>query len=146
MNLTQADLAPAWPGREGAALAASFRRPAEEVELPVEEVVTPAEVVAAQAKEADEVTTVGLRGGGGGEWWWRRRGAGQRRRGSKAAARRATAGRTRSRRRQIRPPGRWIWCGTTSRQWQRCGVRGVGIGGKGATTTVAMVAAAEEVE
>lgn len=108
---------PAWPGREGAEPAASFRRLVEEVELPVEEVVTPAEVVAAQAEEADEVTTAGLRGGGGGEWWWRRRGAGQRRRGWKAAARRATAGRTRSRRGQIRPPGQWIWCGATSRQW-----------------------------
>ncbi|EEE59311.1 hypothetical protein OsJ_11368 [Oryza sativa Japonica Group] len=70
----EANLAPSWPSREGAAPAAPLQRPAEEIELPLEEAV-------AQAEEADEVMAAGLRSGGGGEWWWRRRSPGQRRRG-----------------------------------------------------------------
>lgn len=99
--------------------------------------MTPAEVVAAQAKEADEVTTVGLRGGGGSEWWWRR---GCSQGGDRSGRRRATAGGP-VRPRQIRPDGGFV------RDDSRRGARSSGAArGKGATTTVAMVAAAEEVE
>uniref|UniRef100_A0A0E0FPT6 Uncharacterized protein n=1 Tax=Oryza nivara TaxID=4536 RepID=A0A0E0FPT6_ORYNI len=59
----KADMAPSWLGREGAALAAPHRRPADEVKLSVEEAVAPAEVVAAQTEEANEVAAVS--GGGG---------------------------------------------------------------------------------
>nr|AAR87157.1 hypothetical protein [Oryza sativa Japonica Group]ABF96765.1 hypothetical protein LOC_Os03g31700 [Oryza sativa Japonica Group] len=54
----EANLAPSWPSREGAAPAAPLQRPAEEIELPLEEAV-------AQAEEADEVMAAGLRSGGG---------------------------------------------------------------------------------
>uniref|UniRef100_A0A0D3ERI8 DUF834 domain-containing protein n=1 Tax=Oryza barthii TaxID=65489 RepID=A0A0D3ERI8_9ORYZ len=65
----EADMAPSWLGREGAAPAAPHRRPADEVKLSVEEAVAPAEVVAAQTEEANEVAAVsgggGARDGGG---------------------------------------------------------------------------------
>uniref|UniRef100_A0A0D9YC17 DUF834 domain-containing protein n=1 Tax=Oryza glumipatula TaxID=40148 RepID=A0A0D9YC17_9ORYZ len=61
----EADMAPSWLGREGAAPAAPHRRPADEVKLSVEEAVAPAEVVAAHTEEADKVAAGGLRGGGG---------------------------------------------------------------------------------